>query len=342
MPDFVMTSRAPHRDALGERFGDEPGSETVFLQVPDGREMAPSQAITKKSWVKKVLALCPLRDDASGVKRRDLLVFIHGYNNSPAITLQRHRRLKKDLAARGFEGGVVTYSWPAGESALAYLEDRHDAKITALRLVSDCLVLFAQMQQEEDCTINVHILAHSTGAYVVREAFDDADDHAIASINWTASQVVFIGGDVSSASLAAGNPESESLYRHCIRLTNYSSAYDEALQLSNAKRVGLGPRVGRVGLPGNAPNKAVNVDCSDYFQAMIRTRPASDIIGYPTHSWHIGDPTFMEDLVYTLKGDLDRYAIPSRTRTPDGGLKLGRPALVGALTEVMPPPPPDP
>ena len=36
--------------------------------------------------------------------------------------------------------------------------------------------------------INVHLLGHSTGAYVIREAFLDAEQHAsIASVNWTVS-----------------------------------------------------------------------------------------------------------------------------------------------------------
>ena len=55
----------------------------------------------------------------------------------------------------------------------------------------------------------MHVLAHSMGAYVVREAFDDADDTAdIAQKSWSVSQVMLVGVDVSVASLAAGNPKS--------------------------------------------------------------------------------------------------------------------------------------
>ncbi|MBK8965055.1 MAG: alpha/beta hydrolase [Candidatus Competibacteraceae bacterium] len=106
---------------------------------------------------------------------------------------------------------------------------------------------------------------HSTGAYVVREAFDDADDKELPNMSWAVSQIIFAAGDVSAASMATGNGDSESLYRHCVRLTNYSSRYDQALDLSNVKRLGVSPRVGRVGLPGNAPPRAVNVDCTAYY-----------------------------------------------------------------------------
>jgi hypothetical protein len=94
--------------------------------------------------------------------------------------------------------------------------------------------------------------------------------------------------------MSAGNSESDSIYRHCIRLTNYANPYDEALQLSNVKRVGVAPRAGRIGLPPDAPRQAVNVDCGEYYHAMIRSRPKESIIGYASHSWHIGDPVFTE------------------------------------------------
>ena len=91
----------------------------------------------------------------------------------------------------------------------------------------------------------------------------------IASVNWTVSQIAFISGDISSSSMEAGDSETESIYRHCLRLTNYSNTHDEVLQISNVKRIGVAPRVGRVGLPDLAPPQALNVDCSVYYQASV-------------------------------------------------------------------------
>jgi hypothetical protein len=207
--------------------------------------------------------------------------------------------------------------------ALAYLQDRDNAKQTALALVRDCIELFVRTQTITDCDVNVHILAHSMGGFVVREAFDDADDRKVpSSVNWTASQVVFIAADVSAASLTQDNPETESIFRHCLRLTNYSNPFDEALQISNVKRAGLAPRVGRVGLPSNAPSTAVNIDCGDYYEDMIKTRDPNTVIGIESHSWHIGDPVFTADLADTLNGNLDRRAIPTRDQLPTGQFKL--------------------
>jgi len=164
--------------------------------------------------------------------------------------------------------------------------------------------------QEENCKINVHLLAHSTGAYVVREAFDDADDRpGVALSNWSVSQIMFIGADVSSKSMSAENAKSSSIYRHCVRLTNYSNPYDAALKLSNVKRVGVAPRVGRIGLPNEIPDNAVNVNCGAYYD---KNESSIKSIGTKSHSWYIGDSKFTKDMFHTITGDIDRHSIPTR------------------------------
>src|SRR5579875_1767312 len=189
MPDYVITVRA----AEGSSFGNDPGP-TSFLEVPEGAPTtAPHQAIDSGGWVRKVLAKAGRKRDETGVVRGDVLVFVHGYDNDPPIVLKRHRRLQADLPRYGYDGAVISFDWPSGNVALAYLEDRERAKLTAFQLVRDGIQRFARLQSGVDCDTNVHVLAHSTGAYVVREAFDDADDRrAIAAVNWTASQIAFI------------------------------------------------------------------------------------------------------------------------------------------------------
>ena len=167
------------------------------------------------------------------------------------------------------------------------------------------------------------MIAHSTGAYVIREAFDDADDRPkIAAYNWTVSQIAFLSADVSSRSMCEFDSKSSSIYRHCVRLTNYSSRFDKVLKLSNVKRVGVAPRVGRIGLPDDASDKAVNIDCSDYFKTLKKDK--AEFNGTWEHSWHIGDPLFAKDLYLTLQGDIDRFAIPTRERDPNDGLVLSK------------------
>jgi len=312
--DFVICVR----DIKGKRFGSEPG-DTRFLLVPDDEKApSPRDAIARKEWIARAQKAAGPAGRKAGYG--DLLVFIHGYNNDQEIVMERHRRLKADLEGLGYGGAVVSFDWPSANVALNYLEDRLDAKATALRLVTDCITALAQAQSLA-CKVNVHLLAHSTGAYVIREAFDDADDRrSVAAVSWTVSQIAFIGADVSSRSMSATDSASESVYRHCTRLTNYWNPFDSVLKLSNLKRLGVAPRVGRCGLPDDAPDKAVDVDCGEYFRA-LEAKTTGHGLSF-SHSWHIGDPVFTQDLLYTIQGDIDREHIPTRRFDETGGLAL--------------------
>lgn len=328
--DFVMCARA----VKGGEFISEPG-RSVYLQVPNTSDAPlPEHKINPGEWVKKLRESAVWRfpeddpDPNRAKERGDILVFVHGYNSDQKIVMKRHRRLKNDLAVLGYKGAVMSFDWPSADSALNYLEDRHDAKFTALQLVTDGIRILAK-EQGPKCMINIHLLGHSTGAYVIREAFDDADDTNLQQASWMVSQIAFIGGDISSGSLEQGNSSSEAIYRHCVRFTNYSNNLDSVLKLSNAKRLGMAPRAGRIGLPGNIPAKAVNVDCTDYFQLLdsdqsVQQQDQKDKIGTFDHSWHIGNQVFIRDLFELLKGDVDRNLFPTRD-VSSGKPKLIRP-----------------
>ena len=58
--------------------------------------------------------------------------------------MKRHRQLKQDLQSVGYKGAVMSFDWPSADSPLNYLEDRHDAKITAMQLVTDGIRLLAK------------------------------------------------------------------------------------------------------------------------------------------------------------------------------------------------------
>ena len=184
-------------------------------------------------------------------------------------------------------------------------------------LVKHGIHAFAKMQ-EPACKIDMHVLAHSMGAYVVREAFDDADDTAdIAQKSWSVSQVMLVGADVSVASLSAGNPKSSSLYRHCARLTNYHNPFDNALSVSAVKRIGVAPRAGRRGLESPLHEKVADVHCGEYYEHRFRDESFNH-----GHTWYFDDTHFLQDVYLTICGEIDRASIPTRTNTLDGGLAL--------------------
>ncbi len=308
-------------------FGNEPGP-TLHLDVPDGKFPDPIRdKVSANTWRDEVMKRAETSKDPETERAQgDVLVFIHGYNNGSEVIIKRHDLLQKRLKKAGYKGAVVSFDWPSAESTLNYLEDRSDAKATAQRLVTHGIKPLAmlQLQQEErKCDISVHLLGHSTGAYVIREAFSDADQNSrVARVNWTVSQVIFVGGDISAKSLSAASAKSQSLLRHSTRITNYSNPFDSVLKLSNAKRIGMSPRVGRVGLPMDAHSKCVDVDCGDHWDKLKKND--SNAPGTFEHSWHFDDQQLIKDLYLTLQGDIDRHRIPTRVMK-DGRLHL-RPA----------------
>ncbi len=311
--DFIFSARNVRAGAFGTGQGP-----VKYLEIPaNENDPTPGQAIGLRAWFDKVIAAAKTSTNARGMPVGDVLIYVHGYNNSPQTVLHRHRAIRKGLEALGYQGAVVSFDWPSASSALNYLEDRSDAKMTALRLVDAGIAPFSRYVQQ-DCDISVHILAHSMGAFVVREAFDDADDRpAVAATSWTVSQVMLCAGDVSAESMGA-NATSASLYRHCVRLTNYANPFDSVLSISGAKRVGVSPRVGRIGLPASAPPKAVNVNVGDYYDAH-----RADFAGIPNadHGWYFFDPVFLDDVLLTLQGEIDRQVFPTR-RHENGQLYL--------------------
>lgn len=299
------------RNIKSGAFGEDPGTAPLYLRFGGAETPSPAHRIGMKQWAHAVVD--HFRPVSGGPAVGDLVFFLHGYNNSINNVLERHRALQTGLAAAGFPCLVVSYDWPSDERTLAYLEDRHDAKRTAFQLVKAGISLFIAMLNK-DCQINIHVVAHSMGSYVLREAFDDADDTTAAQTNWTVAQVALIAGDVSAKSFASGDKSSESLYRHAYRVTNYFNREDAVLQVSNVKRVGMSPRVGRVGLPADAPDKAVNVDCTERYAAQ-------DVVGLAgSHSWYFDDQLFLKDLAITLKGAVDRTAVPTRRETSTPGV----------------------
>lgn len=302
--DFVFVARNVSKGA----FGNNPG-QSRFLAVPETAEDAiPGQNVTRKSWFERVIYEAETGRSPTGDVLGDVLIYIHGFNNSTRDMLTRLRLIRRGLEANGFRGVVVAFDWPSADTALAYLTDREKALDTARRLVLDAILPFVGYNQP-NCRISLHVLAHSMGAFVLREAFDRADYHAAASAKgWTISQMMILSGDVSANSMGT-SPESDSLYRHCVRLTNYSNPLDSILSLSEIKRAGISPRVGRVGLPPDAPSNAVNVDVGPYYSAVRDRLPG---ITNPDHCFYFYDPLLLRDVALTVRGAIDRASIPTR------------------------------
>ncbi|MEQ8391378.1 MAG: alpha/beta hydrolase [Thalassospira sp.] len=316
MKNFYIIST---RKKSGDRFVAEPGG-VHYLRVPKSESRyTPAHSIKVKEWVDEVRGLADGDENPYSISPKgDILFFVHGYNNTQEVIFNRLKMLHKDLRAEGWRGVVVAFDWPSWDQTLNYLEDRSDAAAVSSKLVSHCLKLLANGQQQ-GCETNIHLLGHSTGAYLIMEGFSQAmQKKELYQSNWRIGQVAFIGGDVSAKSLQADSDWSTTLYKRIMRLTNYSNGHDAVLGVSNAKRLGVAPRAGRVGVDESHP-KAVNVDCSSYFEGLDPDTSPHE--GTFCHSWHIGNRVFARDLAMTMEGAIDRNYIPTR-KMVDGRLVL--------------------
>ena len=304
--DYLFSARK----RSGDVFQPAPGPIS-FLKVP--RSVAtynPSHIIPPKTWVAEVQGLADGDQNPNSISPTgDVLIFVHGYNNDIAAVLQRQRTLRTTLQAEGWKGEIAGFDWPSGNNVLNYVEDRLDAAAVARLLVEQGITRLIQ-GQKAGCVTNVHLLGHSTGAYVILEAFAQAEKNGdLFKSDWRMGQVALIAGDVAQDALQASSDWSKPMFRRIMRLTNYSNGYDAVLAVSNAKRLGVSPRVGRVGLPAEVNPKAINVDCSAYFQGL---KPDANAGLSWTHAWHFGNPVFARDLALSLEGAIDRHSIPTR------------------------------
>ncbi|PCJ10073.1 MAG: hypothetical protein COB16_01930 [Rhodobacteraceae bacterium] len=308
--EFFMSARR----LQGGEFTDKIGAMRL-IAVDEAAPITKDTIISNSgSWFKQVQRAAGNETETEV----DILFFVHGFNTEQHEMRRRYKKVVAGLREQGFRGPVVGFDWPSDGTVLGYASDRRDARAAAEMLMEKGIKGFVR-RQLPNCQTNLHILAHSMGCFVVREAFDYADDsHTEASKSWSVAQVALVAADISSNSMTQGNSHSSSLLRHSARLTNYYSPYDAVLSVSNIKRVGVSRRLGRVGLPENRSDKTVNLNCGPRFQA---NRADYEAGMAATHAWYFDSAQFYKDLSFTLAGELDREVIPTR-RSDKAGLVL--------------------
>lgn len=310
--DYFFTVRAREGNGYSNRMGP-----ARYLAVdPGSAHISRDAEIRRTDWFNAVEANAGATDLQNG----HIVFFVHGFNIDQYDMLERHRLIRAGLEGHGYNGCVVSYDWPSDGSVLGYNSDRRDARYAADKLFTDGIALVSRAQSA-DCKVNIHVLAHSMGSFLLREAFDYADDsHSTAQKSWTMSQIALVAADISQKSLRPGSSNTSSLLRHCTRLTNYYSGYDQVLSVSEVKRIGKSRRLGRVGLPDEHSEKAVNVACGPHYNHHEQLYPKADMA--LSHRWYFESPRFFEDLFHTFVSNLDREVIPSRAPTTTGGLGL--------------------
>jgi esterase/lipase superfamily enzyme len=314
MNSYIISCRSIDKD--DNKFGKSVDNVN-YLQVPNNVLIpTPTHKMDNvQSFMKAVT------DQANGATH--IILMVHGYNTDEVHSLASQRLLQTQLNNRGVNCIVVGFDWPTASNVLLYEYDRIEAHTSSHVLAMNGLLPFT-MFQRPDCPFNVHIVAHSMGCYVVREAFRTLDKIRISTLPlWKISQLIFVAADLSSDSFKIDDADMFSIFNHVGRLTNYFSGYDIALAASNAKRLGTSPRIGKIGMPMDVESnpKAVDIDCSARFYSLNNDTPLLSNIAL-SHHWYFADYKWHEDVAQTIIGNVDRNLISTRIKIDENDFKL--------------------
>ena len=96
--------------------------------------------------------------------KRDILFFVHGYNNTTSDSLLRMAQFVEDS---GFQGVPVLFSWASAANLTRYVYDLNSA-LVARPKIGDISAIMARTKAE-----GYDVFAHSMGAFLTMEAMRD-------------------------------------------------------------------------------------------------------------------------------------------------------------------------
>lgn len=171
----------------------------------------------------------------AGAERRELLVYIHGYNTDFDLAVRRAGQVAHDLS---HEGVTLAFSWPSTSLVSGYVADLNNADWAAPDLAETLALLIRESGAER-----INLLAHSMGNRVLIQALHLLADREGGFTAPPFENIVFTAPDVDRAVFIAALPEIRPLAG---RLTLYAAANDMALAASR-RLAGDQPRAGESG-----------------------------------------------------------------------------------------------
>jgi esterase/lipase superfamily enzyme len=172
---------------------------------------------------------------------RDILVFVHGFNNSFAGVRMRAAQIAADSR---FGGVPILFTWPSKNELFGYEADKDSAMASR-----DALEALLEQLAATPGVGKVHILAHSMGAWLTMEALRQASLAGHRDLEGHLGEVMLanpdIDMDVFATQMARITPA---------KVTVFATANDRALSLSSVIAQSR-QRVGAIN-PKNAEDKA--------------------------------------------------------------------------------------
>lgn len=282
-----------------------------------------------------------IREDMAKQKR-PTIAFVHGFSNSFTDAIERAGWI---LAFYGIAANMFVFTWPSIASPigvpLPYRDYAHDRATAAAsgpavaRTIRRLYDYVDSLARENHCQQSIHLLCHSMGNYVLRNALqalmrlpdpaaaEAGTLHAMSSLSADVPDPSTLRRSFDRIILAAADEDADAFddpakLKYLPRLgqsvTVYHSAKDWVLSTLSAKTKFNGPRLGSDG-PDNMATISDKVAAID----------VSDVISFAqepeNHQYYRVYAPVRDDIVAVLAGTLQKD-VPNRVEISAGRWKI--------------------
>jgi len=172
------------------------------------------------------------------MRKEDILLFVHGYNNTFEFALLRCAQFVHDIH---FAGTPLLFSWPSSGGTFGVVEYKHDKDMAEQSYMPLADVLSSIIEQSRRAGTNVgriHVVAHSMGNRVLLHALAQLHTPGV-SLSDVFGHIVLAAPDIDDQEFAMLLPSALAVSQS---VTCYSCTEDRALiasaKFNGAKRVG--------------------------------------------------------------------------------------------------------
>ncbi len=264
------------------------------MEVRDGRYRLPQPAIEELAQTREKLHEI-LDKRLEQAPRKDVFIFVHGFNNSFEDAVFRLAQLWHFM---GRVGVPIAYTWPAGRGGLfGYAYDRESGEFTVYHLKRFLLAVSSCPEVER-----IHLIAHSRGTDVVITALRELhiefkakgqSTHEVLKLDDLVLAAPDLDADVFEQRFAI-----EDLHLVANRTTVYLSKSDVALSMSNWLFGGRS-RLGRLTAEEFTPDARSKLSRLAGF-TMIECQ----VSGHSTsHDYAFAHPAVVSDMILLLRDD---------------------------------------
>lgn len=260
-------------------------------------------------------AFCKLQESMKN-QSRDTVILIHGYNVSFSNALSDSARFIdccKSASDNSYEPNVIAYSWPSDGKLLKYVNDRRDAALSAIGLARAILKYYSFLLQQRQssspmCNRKVHLICHSMGNYVLRNALQEVlklNEHRIVKLF---NEILLIAADEDNDTFDFDH-KLLPLSGMSSRISTYFNKNDLALEASHDVKGNM-TRLGKTG-----PLHTITIPPS--IKPIDVTSVVHDLVGHDYHIKPFGARVQL-DIVNTLMG-IPSEEITGRRYIPQAG-----------------------